>query len=181
MSRVDLERGDVVGAPIPILSSTDGDSIAAGDGQGLGGACPSQGQVLPIDAEPATPGTPIEPPDGVDEEIVYGEGALWVLGDNGTVTKMDPASGEPGEPIKVGEKLSDEGFFRGEVAFGEGGVWVAGLDDETVVRVDPASGKVVEDDHGSRTASRATWPSATARSGRSTRRASSCASIRHEG
>ena len=141
VSRVDLERGDVVGAPIPIMSSSDGDSITAGEGK-VWVAMPDQGQVLPIDAETGTPGTPISPPDGMNEEIVYGGGALWVLGDKGTVTKVDASSGKPGEPIKVGEELSEDGFFRGEIAFGEGAVWVAGLDDETVVSIDPASEKV---------------------------------------
>ena len=143
VSRVDLDSGDLRGAPVALESSTDGDSITAGEGK-VWVAMPDQGQVLPIDAESGTPGTPIKPPDGMNEELVYGDGALWVLGDKGTLTKVDSASGKPGDPIKVGEELSDDGFFRGEIAFGEGSVWVAGLDDETLVRVDPASEKVMK-------------------------------------
>src|SRR5688572_18055217 len=144
VSKVDIERGEVVGNPIKIVSTTDGDSIAAGDGR-VWVVRPDRGWVVPIDAASGRGGRRIAPPDGTAEELAYGEGGLWVLGDSGTVTRVDPASGESGEPVRVGRPPPpDTDVFRGEIAVGEGAVWVAALDDETVVRVDPGSGRVVK-------------------------------------
>ena len=104
---------------------------------------PDPGEILPIEASSGTPGDPISPPDGTAGELAFGEGGFWVVGDAGTVTLLDPATGEAeGEPIRVGKKLPEGGdVFRGEIAVGEGAVWVAGLDDETVARVDPRSAR----------------------------------------
>jgi streptogramin lyase len=143
VSRVDVERGEVVGAPVPIESSTDGDSIAAGDGK-VWVVQPDQGQVLPIDAESGRPQAALDPPDGTSEELAYGEGALWVMGDSGTVTKIDPSNGRAGEPVTVGKEMAEDGAFRGEIAVGGGAVWASALDDETVVRIDPGSGEIAE-------------------------------------
>jgi streptogramin lyase/predicted Ser/Thr protein kinase len=143
LSRVDIERGEVVGNPIDLPSSTFGDSIAVG-GAKVFVALPDQGRVLPIDAASGEPGRRIEPPDGVTGELAFGEGALWVVGDRGTVSRIDPDTGEAGEPVEVGKEIPEDGTFRGQIAVGAGAVWVAGLDDETVARVDPRSGDVVK-------------------------------------
>jgi streptogramin lyase len=144
VSKVDIERGEVVGIPIELPSTSDGDSIAVGDGR-VWVVTPDQGRIVPIDASSGRRGRAIAPPDGTAEELAFGEGGLWVVGDAGTVTRLDPASGEAGEPVKVGRRFPpDTDVFRGEIAVGEGAVWVAGLDDETVVRVDPRSGRVVK-------------------------------------
>ena len=145
VSKVEIERGQVVGNPIEISSYATGDSIAAGEGR-VWVVLPDPGEILPIEASSGTPGDPISPPDGTAGELAFGEGGFWVVGDAGTVTLLDPATGEAeGEPIRVGKKLPEGGdVFRGEIAVGEGAVWVAGLDDETVARVDPRSRKVVK-------------------------------------
>ena len=59
-----------------------------------GWCCPDQGEILPIEASSGTPGDPISPPDGTAGELAFGEGGLWVVGDAGTVTRLDPATGE---------------------------------------------------------------------------------------
>jgi streptogramin lyase len=143
MSKVDLERSEVVGNPIELPSTADGDTVAVGDGR-IFVATPEQGRIVPIEASSGTRGKPIAPPDGTADELALGEGGLWVVGDHGTVTRLDPASGAAGEPVKVGKEIPEDDVFRGEIAVGEGAVWVAGLDDEAVVRVDPRSGEVVK-------------------------------------
>jgi streptogramin lyase len=143
VSRVDLDRGQVIGNPIEMQSTTGGDSIAVGGGK-VWVSNPDKGRIVSIDPESGTPGKPIAMPDGVSGELASGEGALWVLGDHGTVVRVDPESGQPGEPIEVAKKFPADSGFRGQIAVGEGGVWVAALDDETVVHVDPGSGKVVK-------------------------------------
>ncbi len=140
ISRIEIDRDTVVGNPIGLQSTTDGDSIAAGDSK-VWVATPGDGRVVPIDPSSGRPGPPIELPDGTIGEIAFGAGALWVLGDHGTVTRVDPGSGKAGKPLEVGSKLS-EGAFRGEIAASDDAVWVAGLDDEAVIRIDPGSGKV---------------------------------------
>ena len=143
LSKVDVSRHLVVGNPIQLPSTSDGDAIALGAGK-LWVVVPDKGRVLPIDAASGKPGPPIAPPDGTAGELAFGEGGVWVVGDHGTVTKLDPASGAPGDPIKAGKKIPPDSSFRGQIAAGEGAVWVAGLDDETVVRIDPRSGRVVK-------------------------------------
>jgi streptogramin lyase/predicted Ser/Thr protein kinase len=144
VSKVDIERGEVVGNPIELPSTSDGDTIAVGDGR-VWVVTPDQGRVVPIDASSGRRGRPITPPDGTAGELALGEGGLWVVGDAGTITRLNPASGDAGEPVKVGRRLPPgDDVFRGEIAVGEGAVWVAALDDETVVRVDPRSGRVVK-------------------------------------
>jgi streptogramin lyase len=143
VSKVDINRGEVVGNPIDLPSTADGDSIAVGNGK-VWVVTPAQGKVVPIDAASGKAGAPIAPPDGTAGELAFGEGGVWVVGDHGTVARIDPASGAPGDPVKVGRRIPPDSPFRGQIAVGEGAVWVAGLDDETVVRVDPRSGKVVK-------------------------------------
>jgi serine/threonine-protein kinase len=143
VSRVDLGGGQVIGNPIELPSTTSGDSIAIGGGK-VWVASPDRGRLATIDPESGDLGDPIAMPDGVAGELAFGEDALWVVGDHGTIVRVDPSSGQPGEPIEVAKKIPSDGVFRGQVAVGEGGVWVAALDDETVVRVDPSSGDIVK-------------------------------------
>jgi streptogramin lyase len=143
VSKVDIARGEVVGNPIALPSTAPGDSIAVGDGR-IWVVTPERGRVVPIEASTGKLGTAIAPPDGAAGELALGEGGLWVVGDHGTVTRIDPASGEAGEPVKVGKEVPEDDVFRGQIAVGEGAVWVAALDDETVVRLDPRSGEIVK-------------------------------------
>jgi streptogramin lyase len=142
ISRIDIDRGDVVGNPVALTSTGNRDSIAAGDNR-IFVAAPEEGRVVAIDQSTGRRGPAIDLPDGTVGEIAVAGGALWVVGDHGTVTRVDTSSGQAGEPIKVGSKL-DGDTFRGEIATDGDAVWVAGLDDETVTRVDAASGRVVE-------------------------------------
>src|SRR5262245_49138027 len=63
--------------------------------------------------------------------VASGAGGIWVCRDGGTVARIDPASRKVvGRPIDVGTDCND-------VAVGFGSVWVAGGDDDRVVRIDP--------------------------------------------
>jgi len=73
--------------------------------------------------------------------IAPGEGSLWVVNAEidaaqGTVTRIDPATGEVLTTVDVG-------VVPLQVAVGEGGVWVSNSDDDTVSRIDPSSDEVV--------------------------------------
>ena len=71
-------------------------------------------------------------PDG----IAAGAGAVWVAnGEDGTVQRIDPATGQPDGPVHVGSGPAG-------IAVTPGAVWVANSLDLTVSKVDPASGTV---------------------------------------
>jgi len=75
-------------------------------------------------------------PDG----LAVGEGAVWVTNRvDGTVSRIDPVSGEVTDTIYIGN------YFPGPVTVGEGAVWVVNrLCDGTVSRIDPVSGEVTD-------------------------------------
>jgi len=64
--------------------------------------------------------------------------AIWVTSEpDGTLTRLDPASGEPvGRPLRLGAGISG-------VAFGAGSVWVSDSRRGKVLRVDPKTSEVV--------------------------------------
>jgi streptogramin lyase len=68
--------------------------------------------------------------------VAVGEGGVWVADSgNGTVTELDPSSGQPrGKPVRVGGAPS-------AIAAGEGGVWVVDADG-SLARVSPGSREV---------------------------------------
>jgi peptide/nickel transport system substrate-binding protein len=68
--------------------------------------------------------------------VAVGEGAVWVGPPGWLLTRIDPATSSV--------KTIDTGNGPSSVAVGEGAVWVADIDANNVVRVDPASGIVVE-------------------------------------
>lgn len=74
--------------------------------------------------------------------ITAGEGSIWVVNSEfasdgaGSVSRIDPASGEVIATIEVGRVPL-------EVAVGEGSVWVSNSEDDTVSRIDPSSNEVV--------------------------------------
>ena len=66
-------------------------------------------------------GAPISLPGG-PSSIEYGLGLVWVAGENGTVTRLDPRSGAlVGGPIEVGGRIAD-------LTVGDGAVWVLRAD-----------------------------------------------------
>ena len=73
--------------------------------------------------------------------IAVGEGLVWVVraarfGLKGTVLRIDPKTNRlVGEPISVGSSAWD-------VVIGEGALWVSNQNDDSVSRIDPATGRV---------------------------------------
>lgn len=69
--------------------------------------------------------------------VAAGPEGVWVTSEgDGTLTRLDPDSGEPvGEPIKLGTGISG-------VAVGEGSVWVTDPPRGELLRIDPGSGAV---------------------------------------
>ncbi len=95
-----------------------------------------------VDAYTANASTPKSfPLDSSPVGIAYGDGMVWAVDkERGDLWKIDAASGA--DP--VGFHLLDGGGLEG-VAFGDGAVWVAaGLGNQAVLRVDPATGKEVD-------------------------------------
>jgi outer membrane protein assembly factor BamB len=67
--------------------------------------------------------------------IAAGEGSLWALTRDGTLSRMDPATGAPaGSPLALGQDVSS-------IATGAGAVW-AGLRESGVMRIDAATMRV---------------------------------------
>jgi hypothetical protein len=72
--------------------------------------------------------------------LAYGDGSLWVTvgGAPATLVRVDPLTRRTiGKPIVV-----TQGRVAGMIAFGSGAVWVTGFEDGSLVRVDPATGRV---------------------------------------
>ena len=68
--------------------------------------------------------------------IVFAQGSIWVAntGDD-TITRIDPASGEPTKTIDVAAD---------ELAYGAGALWATQRSENRVARIDPATGNVVQ-------------------------------------
>ncbi|MGI8594078.1 MAG: protein kinase domain-containing protein [Solirubrobacteraceae bacterium] len=68
--------------------------------------------------------------------LAFGEGAAWVaLDESEAIRRLDPDTGQPGPPIKIGEGVD------GKLAVGEGAVWVRS-GSSTVTKVDADSDQV---------------------------------------
>jgi YVTN family beta-propeller protein len=78
---------------------------------------PAVADTIPVGSEPLA--------------LAVGGGGVWVTNSgDGTVTRIDPATGNAGRPIRVGERPAG-------VAIGGGSVWVADSGSSTVSRLDP--------------------------------------------
>jgi YVTN family beta-propeller protein len=78
------------------------------------------------------------PVGGLPDGIAVGPDAVWVAnGQDGTVTRIDPATGQPDGPVAVGAGPAG-------IAVTPASVWVANSLDLTVSRLDPATGQVTD-------------------------------------
>jgi outer membrane protein assembly factor BamB len=104
------------------LAAADG-LVWATDGTGLTRIDPATGRAAVRVGEPA-------------DLVALGEGALWTLTYDGDLTRRDPATGRAvAGPFPVGEEA------RTLVA--DGGAVEVGLRHPSVVRIDPADGRIV--------------------------------------
>ena len=117
-----------------VLLPGSGDVIAFGYGSVWIGDTVAA-TVTRYDPETLRPEPPIEVPQGVDN-IVIGD-RVWVLSHGADVlTPIDPASGEPGTSVPVGEDPTG-------LTAGDGAVWV-GDEDGVIRRVDENTRQVTE-------------------------------------
>ena len=79
-----------------------------------------------VDVGPGPPG-----------RLAFGAGAVWAVGDAGTLARVDPASDQVTARIRVASRTAG----ARAVAVGAGAVWVAVSSPGVLVRVDPASNR----------------------------------------
>ena len=77
------------------------------------------------------------------DDMAFGEGGVWVLGDGESLVRIDPATNSLDQTIRVGRSTDS-------MALGEGFVWVGSSRDGTVTRVDPVTADLLTVDVGGR-------------------------------
>jgi virginiamycin B lyase len=134
LSRIDPDQNMVVGelrVPAGCRSLTFGETA-------LWLACPAENKVLRIDPATNLVDKSIEV-SKQPEALAVGEGSIWALcRKDGKIDRIDPKTNKVSKTIDLGVPDAD-----GEVAFGEGFVWVT----ETgfpLTRIDVASEKVLQ-------------------------------------
>ena len=85
--------------------------------------------------EPATGKLVAQAPVRRSIALRFGEGFLWSSNADGTLDKIDPRTHEPVKRITVG-------VDPGDVAVGEGAVWITDAGSQTLLRVDPRYGTI---------------------------------------
>jgi DNA-binding beta-propeller fold protein YncE len=70
--------------------------------------------------------------------LAVGEGAVWTLNGDGTVSRVDPATSKVAATIKVGRETTG-----GDIAAGAGSVWVS-VPGTPIVRIDPRTNRAVQ-------------------------------------
>ena len=110
-------------------------AVAFGEGS-VWAALEAEGKVVRIDPEAGAVTDSILV-DGQPRDVALGEGAAWVTS-RGSVSKIDPGTNRSEVVRRFDARVGSPG-----VAVGAGSVWAIGPD-ETVLRIDPASGDVVE-------------------------------------
>jgi hypothetical protein len=129
VQRVDESGGNLDGPPMKLGGS--GSAIAAGEGWVW--VARNNREVVRIQPPGGAPESAADVPGAFN--IAVGESAAWVLGAKGTLTRLDPETGEPaGDAVQTGRGT--------DVAAGLGYVWVTS-DNGTVIRFDPESGAEV--------------------------------------
>jgi len=92
-------------------------------------------QINPLTGTVTRKGVPV---GGRPDGIAVGPDAVWVAnGEDGTVSRIDPATGDVSGPISVGTGPSG-------IAVTPAAVWVANSLDRTVSKIDPATGRVTD-------------------------------------
>lgn len=129
--------------PVDIASGQPGESVFVGgtlvdvvaDATTVWVADIERSRAIPIDTSGRSRPPPIEIPAGVVRLAVTAD-RLWATNLDSTVTAVDLSSGRVEEPTPVG---------RGPIglAVRDGTVWVANGDDDTVTRIDEATGALL--------------------------------------
>ncbi len=132
ISRIDATSGREIGRPISIPGLLPR-SIAAGDGGVWVG---SEATLTRIDPRTArvvgsgSLGTGFYP-------VAVGQGSVWVARGTNLLSRLDASTGKlSGPPVIVG-------LNPAALTVGDGSVWVANSDSETVARVDAGTGEVI--------------------------------------
>ena len=122
----------------PVLGSLDGGGellVVATAVRGAWVALVHWGELLRIDAASGRSAR-IRVGDGPGGPPTMGFGSIWTTSTEGTVWRVDAATGKVRAIVRVG------GLPFG-VAVGAGAVWVANDDDGSIARIDPATDRVV--------------------------------------
>jgi YVTN family beta-propeller protein len=132
LTRVDASTHEVV-TTIPTGASSG--FIATGSGA-VWVANVADKTVLRIDAENNQIIARI-PVEGQPVRIAAGEGSIWIVGNDNSISRIDPQTNAVTATIHLG------GEEPQVLAIGEGSVWVAISDKRSVVRIDPQTSAVV--------------------------------------
>ena len=110
------------------LAAEDG-VVWAADGDGLTRIGPATGRAAVRVDEPA-------------DLVALGDGALWTLTYDGVLTRRGPGTGRAvADPVRVADAEDVDDIPRTLVA--DGGAVYVGLRHPSVVRIDPATGRIV--------------------------------------
>lgn len=127
VTRISTARAAVEGEPIRVGGALTG--VTAGGGS-MWLTDIESSRLLRVDDAGAVRAT-IPVPLGAVRPL-YVDGVVWVTNGEDTVTPVDAAASQAGEPVAVGSGPIG-------LALGAGAVWVANSDDDTVTRIDPVA------------------------------------------
>jgi virginiamycin B lyase len=129
VSRIDPATGEVA-ATIPVGRQPSGIAVAAGSVWVANALDDTVTRINPAGNQVVA--TIPVPGQGSAFSLAAAGGSVWVSGNHG-LYRIDPA----------GNRVTKVDVCCGEVAAGAGGLWMANGMDGTVLRVDPATGRVV--------------------------------------
>jgi hypothetical protein len=140
--RIDADTGAVRGKPVSLRSTSEfADSILLTPTV-VWVVSTLQGRLVRIDRK-SLASRIVAPPDGTAGEIAVADGRLWVMGDHARLAELDAVTGKQQGEVPVGKAPAEVGQLRAELAAGLDAVWIALLDEEQVVRVEPATRRIV--------------------------------------
>ena len=121
--------------PVATVFSEDVEMVTLPGVEGEIGILP---QHVPLMTQ-MVPGEMVVRKNGQDRFLAVGEGAVWVLNQgNGSVSRIDPKTNKVVATIEAGVPGTG-----GDIAAGEGSVWVTSFD-FPLSRIDPATNRVVQ-------------------------------------